>query len=430
MNRGEILEYKKIQKKGFNLHFIKTNRFKTISMRVSFKRPLKKEEITLRNIVTDILLNTNKDYPKIRDIVIKTEDLYNFSATSTCYKSGNYSIVSWNASFLNEKYTEKGMNEESIRFFMNLLFNPNVVNYQFDTKALDYTKEMLKNTIESIKDNPGRYSQVRMKEIMYPDSVQSYRMDGYLEDLEEVNEENTYQYYQDMLKNDIVDIFVLGDFNIEEIENYLDKYILLDREQPKYKLSHIVPNEKTKEQIKVCKEAEKNNQSKLAIGLKLYNLDDFERKYTLQTLAFILGGSGDSKLFKKVRGENSLCYYIQASPTALYQNMTITSGIDKNDYEKATQLIKETIQNIQSGDVTDEEIEQGINTYLNSCMEMYDSPSSIINTYLAQEYLGNDLIEERMRQIKKVTKEKVIALSKKMYIDTIYLLEGDIVDGK
>lgn len=422
------MEYKRIEKHGFNLHFIKTDRFKTITIRLNCKRPLKKEEITIRNIVADILLNTNKDYPKIRDIVIKTEDLYNFSATSSCYKSGAYSIASWSATFLNEKYTEHRMNKESICFFADLLFNPNVENNKFDIKALDYTKEMLKNTIESIKDNPGRYSQIRMQEIMYPNGVQSYRMDGYLEDLEKVNEKNVYSYYQDMMKNDVIDIFVLGDFDMEEFEKYIDKYFLLDRKQPIYDLSHIIENNASCEEVKVSKEMENNNQSKLAIGLKLYNLDEYEKKYTMQALAFILGGSGDSKLFKKVRGENSLCYYIQASPSTLYHNVIITSGIDKNDFEKAVELIKETINSIQNGDVTDEEISQGINTYITSCMEMYDSPSAIINNYLSQEYLGYDSIEEKMEKVKEMTKEKVVELSKKMYIDTIYLLEGGNVN--
>lgn len=430
MNRGGILEYQKIEKKGFNLHFIKTNRFKKNMIRLTCKRPLKIEEITVRNIVTDILLNSNKEYPSIRDIVIETEELYNFSASSNCYKSGNYVISSWDATFLNEKYTEEGMTEKSVCFFMNLLFNPNVTDGAFNTDAFVYTKNCLKNVIDSIKDNPSRYSQIRMKEFMYPDSIISARMDGYIEDLEKVTEKIAYEYYRDMFKNDVIDIFVLGDFDSAKMEQYIEKYVLLNRMQPVYSLPHIIESKETSHEIQIHKETMHINQSKLAIGLKIYDMDDYERKYTLQALAYILGGSGDSKLFRKVRGENSLCYYISASPSMLYSYMVITSGIDKQDFEKAVDLIKESICEVQSGKITAEELENGINTYINSCMEMYDSPSSIINSYLSREYLNTDTIEEKMNQMEKMTIERIVTLARKLKIDTIYLLEGDSTDEK
>ena len=127
------MQYKKIQRKGYNLHVIKTDRFKHVQMRFNLKRPIKKAEITIRNILNDILINTTKKYPTIRDIEIKTEDLYNFGAGSNCYKSGNYSIMSFSCNFLNEKYTEKGMLEQSISFFLDLIFDPNVENNAFAT---------------------------------------------------------------------------------------------------------------------------------------------------------------------------------------------------------------------------------------------------------------------------------------------------------
>ena len=41
------------------------------------------------------------------------------------------------------------------------------------------------------------------------------------------------------------------------------------------------------------------------------------------------------------------------------------------------------------------------------------------------EYFDWDLVEERIINTKKVTKEMVIAVSKKIKLDTIYLLEGE-----
>lgn len=418
------MEYNKIKKEGYNLHVIKTDRFKNVQMRLNFKRPIKREEITIRNILNDILINTTKKYPTIRDIEIMTEELYNFGANSNSYKSGNYSVMSLSCTFLDEKYTEAGMLDKSIQFFLDFIFDPNVSDDKFDSDAFNYTVECLKNDILSIKDNPGPYSVLRLREEMNGDSPISYRSIGYMDDLEKINESNLYEYYKDILDNDIIDIFVIGNVDGDVIQGIIEKYIPIKRTQPIYELEHCVLNDEIRSDIKELSECENINQSKLAVGIKVYDMDDYEKKYTLNALSYILGGSGDSKLFKKMREENSLCYYVSCSPSMLSSDMIITSGIDKDSYDKSIELIKETILDIQNGNVTDEEVANEISVYVNSCLEIYDSPSSIINNYLSHEYLGNDLIDDKINMAKMMTKDKIIELSKKIKIDTVYLLRG------
>lgn len=45
---------------AYNLHVIKTNQFKTVNMRIMFKRKTRKEEINFRNFLSAILLETTK----------------------------------------------------------------------------------------------------------------------------------------------------------------------------------------------------------------------------------------------------------------------------------------------------------------------------------------------------------------------------------
>lgn len=418
------MEYKKIKQNGYNLHIIKTDRFKTVQIRANFKRPIKKDEITKRNFLNDLLINSTKNYPTIRDLEIETENLYNFGVSSNCYKSGNYNVMSLSCVFLNEKYTEKGMLNDSIKFFFEFIFNPNVKNNSFDESSFDYTKECLKTYIESIKDNPGPYSIQKLRDEMDKDNPMSYHSSGYIDDLDKITCENLYEYYLDVLKNDVIDIFVIGDILEDEIIEIFNKYVLLDRKQAEYEISHIITKNSDRNDINELKDRSSFNQSKLCVGINISDMNEYERKYTLNALSFILGGSGDSKLFKKLREENSLCYYVSCSPFPLAGDMLITSGIEGSEYEKAVSLIKECIEDIQNGGVSDEDVEQEISVFINGCLEIYDSPASIINTYLAHEYLGNDLIDEKIEKAKQMTAQKIIDLSKKIKIDTIYLLEG------
>ena len=64
-------------------------------------------------------------------------------------------------------------------------------------------------------------------------------------------------------------------------------------------------------------------------------------------------------------------------------------------------------------------------TSLSTFKELEDSIYSMMSLYVSKEYLDLDLLEERKKEIEKVTKEDIIKFSKKIHMDTIYLLEGE-----
>ena len=68
------MKYKKIDMTSFNLHIIKTKRFKTINFRVCLRDKIKKEEITLRNALTSFLTYSTNTYRTKRDLVLKAQD--------------------------------------------------------------------------------------------------------------------------------------------------------------------------------------------------------------------------------------------------------------------------------------------------------------------------------------------------------------------
>lgn len=416
------MNYKRYDMNGYHLHMITTARFKTIYFAANFKRETQKEEITIRNFLSDMLTNTTKKYPTKRDLEIAVEDLYSLSAGSSSYITGNYDVISLSGTFLNEIYTEPGMNETSIAFLMDLLFDPNVENETFDESSFEYEKQLMQDDFESIKDNPNRYSKIRLHELMAPNLPIAFHGFGYEEDLPSITRENLYQYYKSVLENDVVDIFLVGNFEPQEMKSLIEKYVPLVRSQ-RESGSHFVELP-IHDEVVISKETLPLKQSRLALGLKTESLTDLERKYILNVYSFILGGGSDSKLFANVREKNSLCYSIHATPTMLYGTVEISAGIEGKNYEKTVSLIKESIQEMKEGKISDQEFERTITTYLNGCKEVADSQQAIVSNYLSHEYLGNDLIEDKIEKIKSITKEDVIQFAQKVHLDTIFLLEG------
>ncbi len=416
------MNYEKIEYPNYRLHLIKTKKFKTIHVRVAFKRKLKKEEITIRNVLSDILLETGKNYPTTRDLQIAKEENYACSLSSSSFKSGTYAVLLYSLSFLNEKYTEKGMNDTSISLLFDLLKNPNVQDGKFDEKTFKFTMNSYKDYLESLNENPNRIAGIRLDEEMGPNTPLEYHAAGYLEDYQKITPKNLYEYYQSVLKNDIVDIFVLGDFDSEYMQEKIKSFNLREEKNSESE-THFVKL-KIRDEVNEVVEDHDFMQSQLALGYKIDDMTEFEKKYVFHALNFIFGGGNDSKLFKEVREKNSLCYSIYSHISYLYQTLVVNAGISKDNYEKTVNLINQELEKIKKGDFDEEDLNEMKMIYINTCKTIYDSPNDLIRNYMTHEYFGHDLVEVRIKKILEVTKEDVVKLAQKVKLDTVYFLKG------
>lgn len=421
------MNYQKYKLKNYNLHFINTNQFKTVSIRINFKAKLDKDTMMKRYLLASIFPFVCEKYPTERDITIKCEELYDANLSVETYKSGFYYILVFYMSFINEKYTEKNMNEQCLEFLKDILFHPHIINESFDEEIVERIKRMIIEDLTAIEEEPNKYSHIKLRE--YTSQNELYGLHPFLlkDQINKITAKDLYECYQDMINNDTADIFIIGDVDQNKILNQLNNLNI--KNNCKHSESHIIEWENIRNNHQQIIESYPGNQSKLAISFKLKNLTDFERKYVLNIYSYILGGSGDSRLFTNLREKHSLCYYINSNYNNIYNIMTITAGINSRNLDLAIKLINDELDNMKLGKFDDQDIEKGKQTYLSACNEILDSPSSIINIYVAHEYLQNDLIDKKCEEIKKVTKQDIMNISKKINIDTIYLLKGEQENG-
>ena len=408
---------------SFKVHLIKTDLFKTITMKVMFHTPIIKEDITKRNILSDILLTSSKKYATRRDLNIKSEELYAADIYTSNQRIGNYITTSFILQTLNDKYTEDGNFASSVEFLHEIIFNPDLIDNKFKDEKLELVKSNAKIALESIKENSANYSIIRLKEEYDNKSSVSYRMTGYLDDLEKINTQNLYDYYEKMIENDYVDIFVIGNINIKELLLIIKKYFKfrkVKKRKKSYELDYHLPRKK----VKTIKEVTSNNQAKLAIALSISKLKKKKKKYSLLILNIILGGTADSKLFKEVREKNSLCYTIRSSYSRLDNLMIISAGIDNINYDKVLDLINKILDDIKKGKFNESDISVAKEYYNTLTESIVESPARLINESFSEKILGVDSLEKRKENINKITKKDIIRVSKKLNIDTIFLLEG------
>ena len=416
------MEYQKYDLDKYNLHIINTDRFKKVSVLINFKRKIKKEDMTIRRLLSDCLLESSLKYPSRRHIDMEVEDLYGISITSNTFTSGNYDILSFKATFLNEAFTESGMNKKSIMFLLELLLNPDVKNNSFNDYCFDLGKRIIKNEIKTFNEYPPNFAHQRMLEVMDKNCPISYRGCGYLKDLNKITKEDLYDYYKSVINDDIIDIVVIGNINEDDvIKLFKENFTRINKNKDSE--SHFIKINTKK--IKEKTEKAKINQSRLVIGCTVDTDNLYDIQYVLNFYSFILGGSGDSLLFKTVREENSLCYHISSSYNVISNLLTIKAGIDASNKDKTIKLIKECMDKMKNGEFNDSEVEKARIIYKNSCIEMFDNEMSLANNYMSHEYLKTDLLADRIKNIDNITKDMVVDIANKVSINTIYMLEGE-----
>ena len=97
------MNYTKYDMNGYRLHIIQTEKFKTVRVQMFLKRKIKKEELTIRRLLVETLLQSSKKYPTRRLLEEHCEDLYGISIGGSNSKSGNFDLITFSETFLNEK---------------------------------------------------------------------------------------------------------------------------------------------------------------------------------------------------------------------------------------------------------------------------------------------------------------------------------------
>ena len=413
------MKYKKINMGSYNLHLIKTDKFKTTTVSVNFADRLKKDEITIRKFLFQMLCLSTKKYNTERLLSIKLEDLYamNLGFANIAFGSLVNSYIDIN--FLDSEFSDDKLLDEALDFLFEILLNPNVKDNKFDKKSFDKIYDRLDLVINSMKENTTKYALSRSIELMDETDPASFNLWGYKEDLDKINVSNLYEYYKYVIKNNKIDIFVVGNILEDKIINTFKNKFKIENECSRFDAFITYGN---------CYDAKEIiedmniKQSKLSVVLKGINLSMFERRYVFPLYTSILGEASTSRLFTNIREKNSYAYTVTAMPKIPNSLYLIYAGIDYKNYKKVIEMIN---KEIVFESITDEEIENARGQMINSIESLFDNPSNIINYYFGIEMFGADKAKVKLEKFRSVTKEDIINLSHKMKVAMIYLLRGN-----
>ena len=146
----------------------------------------------------------------------------------------------------------------------------------------------------------------------------------------------------------------------------------------------------------------------------------------------ILGGFPHSKLFMNVREKASLAYYASSRLESHKGILTIQSGIEIANYQKALDIIRKQLEAMRRGEITDRELSQTRATLSNQLRERQDRPYELIDFAYHSLLSGREWsLDQLLKGIESVDKEDVRRVAEQVELDTIYFLrdKGGKSDG-
>ena len=79
---------------SYNLHLINTDKFKTNTIEIDFRTKIN-NDITIRNLLKMVLLDSNANYKTEKELVKETENLYDLKLISSTSRIGTNSNMTF-----------------------------------------------------------------------------------------------------------------------------------------------------------------------------------------------------------------------------------------------------------------------------------------------------------------------------------------------
>ena len=405
---------------------INNDKFKSIYISYNFTMEVKENSVFSNNAVLGALMaKSSRKYQTQKEIEKYLNSLYGANYDVNVEKYGDLYNLEFRIEYINKKFLpgNEDLLENILNFLKEMIYNP----ADWTDENIKREKEFILERINERKDEKLKYGVQRAEELLCKDEPFGVFLYGDQDNVQNVDKDVLKNAYSELLKS-CVTVIISGNLegydNIEETFNEVFKNIEFSSKE----VTDLIYNTKRESDNKTeeVKEYQDTTQSVLSLGLRIKDctIDDF---YALNLYNAILGTTPSSKLFQNVREKESLAYTVRSRYYRFKDIIVIFAGINKENYQKAVDVIKEQIEAIKRGEISKEEFESAKDSLMADLLEWKDSKIAMAKMKFANiiAFKDADITVEDMRErMSKVTLEDVIRVANLVSVEKIFVLGG------
>ena len=410
--------------KGVHLHFIQSEKFKTNKIKVRFSAPMSEKTIAGRVLTASMLETSNALYPTSQSFREKLANLYGANFSTSLSRRGLVHYLDINLSFVRDQFLSRKnvLTDEMLEFLKASLFSPLSNGDAFDAKTFEIEKKNVLTDLEAEIENHFYHAHRKLNDLFYDLSEMRIPRVGTVELVEEETAESSFATFQQMLKEDQIDFFFIGNFNEIAVRDKIQDFHFAEREQPLELMYQQNYSNVTRENL----EQREVHQSIIELAYHFSTQYGDSEHLSLIVLNGLLGGFAHSKLFVNVREKESLAYTISSNFDIFSGLMRIYAGIDRANRTKTIALINRQILDLKRGNFTDDEFEQTKKMLKNSILLAQDRQNTLIERAYMSAVLGKKFLslEAWLESLENVRKNEVIKAAQQLKLQAIYFMEG------
>ena len=410
--------------KGVHLHFIQSEKFKTNKIKVRFSAPMSEKTIAGRVLTASMLETSNALYPTSQAFREKLANLYGANYSTSLSRRGLVHYLDINLSFVRDQFLSRKnmLADEILDFLKASLFFPLSNGQAFDTKTFEIEKRNVLTDLEAEIENHFYHAHRELNNLFYDLPEMRIPRVATIELVERETAETSFAAFQQMLNQDQIDFFFIGDFNEIAVREKIQEFQFSEREQPLQLSYQQNYSNITREKL----EQRDVHQSIVELAYHFSSQYGDSGHLPLIVLNGLLGGFAHSKLFVNVREKESLAYTISSSFDIFSGLMRIYAGIDRANRTKTIALINRQILDLKRGHFTDEELAQTKNMLKNSILLAQDRQNTLIERAYMSSVLGKKFLslEAWLKALENVSKADLIEAAQQLKLQAIYFMEG------
>ena len=414
-NRREIMQ-------DVFLTYLPAQRFKTSRMTVQLIAPLQRETAAANALLPAVLRRGTVRCPDMESLSAALDTLYGANIDYTVRKKGERQCVGFAAGFIDDAFTPHGekLLEPVSAMLGELLLDPVTHGGRFLSSYVESEKANLIDAIRGLKNDKRDWADIRLMQEMCAGEPYSILRLGDEESAGRLSHHALYRHSGALLASSRVEVIYCGSAEQQRVEDaVLSALAALPRgaAAPLPAMEQLPPRETPR----MVTEVMDVNQGKLSLGYRCTTED-----IPAMILAnLIFGGTSNSKLFMNVREKLSLCYYASSSYARSKNIMTVSSGVEQKDCDRAMEEIARQLTAVQNGEWEDWEQDGALQAMLSSLTSLPDSQGALENYYLGQIATdAGETPEELTAALREVTRERIMAAARSAKLDTVYFLHG------
>lgn len=401
---------------------IKNTNVNFVTFKLLFQLKKEYKHANYLDILENIVATTTKEYQDRLEFKNKKleHSILNFDLSSSSVGDTRY--LYYTITLPKENLIEDYDFEESLKFCLKAIKEPNFEGHAINEKEFDYEKDYFVTRMDDVLQNFGAYIGNIFQHIIDPNELMSPLYETDYEDLKATTKEDIYNFYQENILNNPYALYVWGNFDEDKIKKICDKYFKQDVKALEYDYNYF--NILPMAEQKFTQEDIPFKQSVLLMQyqIKDYNPEEYVYMYMLNA---ILAGPECKLLFNELRLKNDLVYNVETDSRSKNGFFEVYAFISNENLDRVIENIDNIINNL----IKDEKylkacFEKILKSYEVDMIKEKDNESKEINDRLNHD-LKNDTLEEEYEKLKKITTKNMIRFINKIQkTNTIFLRGG------